>query len=245
MEVETMLDYYYMAIATFYAAAFGIGLLVVTISIASRSIQMARKIRKTYLDQLEEQFHLASMELHDRMSTSALDLERKIINNKSLDQPAKLEMVDALSNLRRDISVANESIYPRSLMLDNFEGTLEDFTSQLLQVNAEIEMSSDLIEDLDNIEKVHLFRVIQEVLLNAYKYEQASNISIYVNDDRKKSIIVNLLYKSTLNIAQNYGQRIKKGSHVIHSRLKRINGSINYKSLPNSYKAIKITVALQ
>ena len=244
MEVETMLDYYYMAIATFYAAAFGIGLLVVTISIASRSIQMARKIRKTYLDQLEEQFHLASMELHDRMSTSALDLERKIINNNSLDQPSKLEMVDALSNLRRDISIANESIYPRSLMSDSFEGTLEDFTSQLLQVNSEIEMSSDFIEDLDNMEKVHLFRVIQEVLLNAYKYEQASNISIYVNDG-KKSIIVNLLYKSIPNLAHHGGQHIKKGSHVIQSRLKRINGSINFKSLPNSYKAIKITVAVQ
>lgn len=239
-----MLDYYYMAIATFYAAAFGIGLLVVTISIASRSIQMARKIRKTYLDQLEEQFHLASMELHDRMSTSALDLERKIINNNSLDQPSKLEMVDALSNLRRDISIANESIYPRSLMSDSFEGTLEDFTSQLLQVNSEIEMSSDFIEDLDNMEKVHLFRVIQEVLLNAYKYEQASNISIYVNDG-KKSIIVNLLYKSIPNLAHHGGQHIKKGSHVIQSRLKRINGSINFKSLPNSYKAIKITVAVQ
>lgn len=164
-----------------------------------------------------------SMELHDLVTPFYRSMLQQIemagINEAHIEGQIKAKVTEFTSALR-DMSHHLQTGYHEQLTLaELLNGLCNDFSkTTALKIN----FSSNVMEIFSSEITIHLYRVVQELLANAFKYAKNSNISISLIKDYKTLF---LLYSDTGPGFDAMSQkRDGIGIRTIIERIKLING---------------------
>jgi len=225
--------------------AMPIFMLLVYLLVAIRSMMMYKEFEYQFIisgvahqNQIQHQRLEISRELHDSMGahltfmSSILDglkdSSSKLENFDSKIQRLSGFCEDSISELKNTLWVLNT----KEINLNDLKAKILNFIKNASEVKEELvfslnfEVSENL--NLNSKQAVNIFRTIQEIVNNAIKYAQASEIKINVEQNAK-----NLKINITDN-GQGFDYESEKnksfGLMNIHSRIMEIRGNINLKT---------------
>lgn len=195
--------------------------LVVAMGYTQRQFAIMRRMRRWYLDRIEKDREEISMELHDRVAAGSLQLEQAIVRHLEQSSDAQRELSDLLSELKMDIARSNERLFPYSLKKSTLEGAIGDLAVLLGMDYCHVTNESKVSHKVEGIELLHLYRVIQEIMVNAHKYAKPSFMDVTIWDPEAGALEVNITYAPTGEAAKRAG-KFSRGRVIIQERLKRI-----------------------
>ena len=191
-----------------------------------RQYQIMRNLRGKYLDDLENERHRISMELHDIYGPYSMQLHLNLRAVKQLDEDRADKMGFLLDNLSNDLMLKNQELYPLHIHDESFDVTLRYLAETLSSKTCTIALIYELDEDILPRIRIHLYRILQELILNAIKHVNPSFIQIEVIKDQN-NIEFTLYYPNP----ERKILRIKKsrfGQTIINERLRRIDAKRSY-----------------
>lgn len=175
-----------------------------------------------------------SKKVHDELANDVYQIMSKLQNNANI-QDDVLEDLDSVYSKTRDISKENSTID----LNDDYQSLLKDlFSSYSTNSVNVITRGMNTIDwhNFDDVKKMMLYRVLQELLVNMKKHSQCTNVVISFQKINNKTHV---------NYADNGKVCVlKKGSGMrnMENRIKSINGTISFESEPNKGFKAKITV---
>ncbi|WP_228853297.1 tetratricopeptide repeat-containing sensor histidine kinase [Aegicerativicinus sediminis] len=209
------------------------GLLLVVASIPLFLFLNVRYKRKTLLKVYETEGKI-SKKVHDEVANDVYRMMAKM-QSEEVSKEHTLDDLELIYRKTRDIS---KSIDPISES-DDFSHTLKDlmasYQSEKVSVVVQGLNSIDL-ESLDNMRKVALYRVLQELLTNTKKHAEASLVVLkFAKENRKLKVSY---------LDNGLGCDLKKGNglHNTENRIKDINGTITFETTPE--KGFRSTIIL-
>ncbi|MEJ7677766.1 MAG: ATP-binding protein [Segetibacter sp.] len=154
-----------------------------------------KQILQSKLEMQEQTFNFISQEIHDnvgqvlslaKVQLNIIDQQQEI--DRSILKDVKENISKAMTELR---DMAKSLSSERIQSFDLSQGIKDEVNrinkSGLIKASINIEGSCHFIK---NQHKIIVFRLIQESLQNILKHAQASEISIFIKDNNKKSDIV-------------------------------------------------------
>lgn len=185
-----------------------------------------------------------SQELHDSIGGSLagikLQLSNTSQNNENYQRIAK--QIDETYNQVRDLS---HTLIPKKFNENIFTTLIEHYIQNLRKDNqTKITFSPHPKEEINVINevlKVELLKIIQELITNTFKHAKASQITIHLN---KFDDSIKLLYED-----DGVGFDIQKhkkgiGLNNVKSRLEALAGTMNIDSFPNRGTVIDIDIPI-
>ncbi len=163
--------------------------MIITTADVTEAKEMERKVLNAMLEGQEKERIRLSKEIHDGigplMSTIKLNIESV---KKDLDQTAKktIKKIDAVEdlvhNVANDIRGISHALMPSALQDHGLISALENLVFKINEsesINIKL-FHSGIDSRLKNKLELGLYRISQELLNNALKYSQASNITIQI-----------------------------------------------------------------
>jgi signal transduction histidine kinase len=179
-----------------------------------------------------------SKELHDGVLGRLFGLRLSLdgLNNFD-DEKAKKERLDYLSELQlieQDLrEISHELNRETSILINNFVAIINSLIEQQAKVNnAKIKVVIDENinwDEVSNMIKINLYRILQEALQNINKHADATNVIVNFKKDKKGNLLFNIEDNGkgfNTNIKKNKGI----GTKNIVARVQQCNGSIDIKS---------------
>ena len=177
-----------------------------------------------------------SEELHDGVLGRLLGTRMMLIGlNKRTDTDSITERAKAISILQ-DVesevrSISHELSHAAYQKINNFILSIKDLL-KTIETSSKINMEFDCADDLDYDAlngdiKINLYRIIQEIIQNAVKHSECSNVSLSFNEDSE-------FLRVTIS-DDGKGFVVKKGKkgigmRNITSRMQKVNGTWNIDS---------------
>lgn len=154
-------------------------------------------IREIVITQEKERKRI-SMEVHDNViqNMKAVSFMAKEIALKTDDEKAKaksIEIIELEKNNQKNLRSIIQNVYPIDAENTSLKTLLADlcekFSAQT-QIECKFyfspEISNEEAERFSNEEKYHITRIVQEALLNAQKYSQATEVEVSVQKLQKE-----------------------------------------------------------
>nr|WP_245234805.1 tetratricopeptide repeat-containing sensor histidine kinase [Tamlana crocina] len=188
-------------------------------------------------DKIKTVYHTESRiskKVHDELANDVYQIMSKLQNNTNI-QDDILDDLDLVYSKTRDISKENSSID----LNDDYQTQLKELFASYSTHSVNVitrGMNTINWHSFDNIKKITLYRVLQELLVNMKKHSQCNNAIISFKKINNKTHI---------NYADNGKVCVfKKGSGMrnMENRIKSINGTISFESEPNKGFKAKISV---
>ncbi|MDY8134856.1 ATP-binding protein [Aquimarina sp. 2201CG5-10] len=196
-------------------------------------------LRKKYITEKEKEIYKTeqriSKKIHDEVANDLSVLANYVDETPNLltvDTKAFLE--NKLQNIylrARDISVETASI--------NLSGFSEELKNLILQYNTnQVKVITNISEFdwqmISDYKRIAIYRVIQELFINAKKHSSCTKITLIIKDQDKKRIIT---YRDN-GIGVNIETIKKNGLVNAESRIENINGKFNFDTSPgNGFRA--------
>ncbi len=160
-----------------------------------------KEVRKQLAGRSEEERKRIARDLHDDTLARITDLRRyieSVINSENLAPVVKKHLessIQTLGNVTQEIRRIINALRPS--MLDNVLGlipAIENLLDELskrsfnkIQTNLETKISKIKLSESDEI---HLYRIIQEALNNAYKHSGASKVEILIEQQPGQLLVL-------------------------------------------------------
>lgn len=185
---------------------------------------LLKKMRRMYLDLGEEEREKLSFELHDQVALSTVKLEA-LVSQVDLDFEQKSSLRDAIAELKFNISRINDGIYPAAIEDIKYENLIRELLNFFATTEITLHYQSIRIDALSKILKVHLYRIIQEILINAVRHSQAKFIELIFNDLEGSGVEIEILYNGEIH--ESASRKGSRGKRILKERLYRLGGSIS------------------
>lgn len=188
-------------------------------------------------DKIKTVYHTESRiskKVHDELANDVYQIMTKLQNSPNVKDEV-LDHLDSVYAKTRDISKENSPID----LNDDYPTLLKELCASYStsSVNV-ITRGLNTIDwnTFDDIKKMMLYRVLQELLVNMKKHSQCTNAIISFQKNNNKTHII---YADNGKVGI-----IKKGSGMwnMENRIKSINGTISFESKTNKGFKAKITV---
>jgi signal transduction histidine kinase len=211
--------------------------------------ERAKRLR-SMIDGQELERQRLSRELHDSLGQQLIALKLKLENIELTDsvlaERILTDIKKSFNNTIEDIKRISNNLMPSVFDEFGMITSLRNLCDELSDIGkTNIRFSADHIPgNLSELQKIYIFRIIQEGLNNILKHAQASEAS--VNLSRKDSlitIIINdngkgFLYDSTIN-------EFTHGLLNMTARVSLLQGNINFDSQINSGTCITISLPVK
>jgi len=193
-------------------------------------VQMNAASRIIELEEMEK--HRLGFELHDHVGYLVSSISQFIQEYKFSDQVEKEELLEKISNLRSSIRRFSHRLNPINVenekFLDLVSDLIRDFSTFTgIQVKYFIPAS---FPELSQKTLLHLIRIIQELLTNASKHANGSNVKLNISATDNTLVMI---YKddgpgfdSTLNVNKGFGFQ------SINERMRLMGGKNKIVSAP-------------
>jgi len=166
-----------------------------------------------------------------------------------LNQENKNIQNDSLDKLQNDLSVVFQEIrnishnlsqnYTQNKMLKSLLQDLKLSYKKRSNINFEINIfPENATDNLEEIKKQHLYRVFQELLQNAFKYSNATEIELSIN---KNEDDLNIIFEDN-GVGFNMENFKGIGLKNIEERLKIIDAELKIDSHPGRGSAFIIDI---
>lgn len=200
-------------------------------------------IEATLITEQKEREKIAR-NLHDDIGTSLnivrLQIEktkRQNANNTELSNALE-KSLGAIGETIHSIRNISKSLLPVTLEKVGWTQALKEFCSSINDTGvcnvSFIDNGKPFLKDFSL--QAHAYRIIQEVFNNLLKHAKPSAITLLLDYKENQHLIVFSYNGTGINDAEItilYQQNKGVGLKSIESRLKILNGTINYKTLPN------------
>ncbi|WP_282122122.1 tetratricopeptide repeat-containing sensor histidine kinase [Algibacter mikhailovii] len=211
----------YMAISVFGA------LLTVLLLFLLKSRHKKEKIRQVYLTETR-----ISKKVHDEVANDVYQLMTKLQGSHPKDDETIIDELEGIYNKTRDISKENNTldltehfdVLIKDLLMGYSNEQVNVITKNLNKINWEV---------MPDLNKMTLYRVLQELMTNMKKHSKANIVVIGFEQIKHKTQIE---YKDN---GVGCALSIKGGLQNTENRMASINGSINFESSINKgFKAV-------
>lgn len=198
-----------------------IGGIITSILISTILILRSRHKKKILIKQFETEQYI-SKKLHDEVANDVFHTMTKVRGNQT-DQPQLLNTLDEIYHKVRDISKSNADLD----VTKDFGRLLNDLISSYKteQVNIFTKGASKIVwNEVSEVKRKMLYRVLQELMVNMRKHSQASLVTLNFEKDTGK---LKVRY-----VDNGVGSDLEKGSGLTNteSRMEMIGGAITFES---------------
>ncbi|HRZ77775.1 MAG TPA: hypothetical protein P5248_10445, partial [Bacteroidales bacterium] len=132
-------------------------------------------------------------------------------------------LIDKLSN---ELRLKNQELYPMRILDEPFDHSLSYLVEILSNRKCEVAMNYEIRSVVPERIRIHLYRVIQELLLNAIKHVAPPYIQIEATEG--PGWIELSLYYPNPGEKELKIKRSRRGQSIIGERLRYINGTRSY-----------------
>ncbi|GAA4301567.1 tetratricopeptide repeat-containing sensor histidine kinase [Aestuariibaculum suncheonense] len=214
----------------FYLA---LGLLVVFISgfllMVLRIKHRKDKVKQVYLTEAR-----ISKKVHDEVANDVYQIMSKLQSTPQVNDDI-LDNLEAIYSKTRDISKENSAIDLKENFLNILKDLLQGYSNSSVNIITK-GISQVEWEQVDDIKKMTLYRVLQELMVNMKKHSQASNVVLSFKYENNK---IQIAYTDN-----GLGCNLLKGTGMqnMENRIHSINGTIIFESEAGRGFKSKITV---
>ena len=218
-------------------------------------------ITKTIVQVQEKERERISRDLHDtvlqdiRAEQLFLNKLKQIIASKEKDEELKnvLEKIDFLGKSSlKNTSMIVKNLVPPEVEMEDFMLSLNDLVFNF-QKTREIQCSfytnsNVLLKKLDIEKKTHIYRIVQEAMINAAKHANPTEIKVVVREDLEKSLINFFITDDGCGFNNQTVKEIdiekstKLGLKGMESRASLLNGTLQIQSDEETGTHIKLVV---
>lgn len=190
-----------------------------------RQQRIVRAMRGKYLDDLENERQQISMEMHDIYGPYSMLLRNKVRNLPEIGKAQVDEIDDVIDRMSNELMLKNQELFPIHLLNEDFKTSLEHLATMLSDEDCAIDVTYEIDRDVPRQKKVHLYRVVQELIFNAIKHASPSFIQLTATGDARQM-------EFELYYPNQHGRMLKinrkrQGQSIIKERLQRIEAKRN------------------
>ena len=175
-----------------------------------------------------------SKKVHDEVANDVFQLMTKLEHEAQID-PEVINELNSLYARTRDISKEHGTLNSDYPFIDYLGELIESFQDS--QTNIIVKGLADISWNLlPEIQRITIYKVLQELLINMKKHSQASIVVLVFQKDKRK---LNISYSDN-----GIGSALKKGNGIqnTENRIKSINGTIIFETEPNKGFKTKISI---
>jgi signal transduction histidine kinase len=192
---------------------------------------LIKKMRRMYLDLGEDEREKLSFEIHHESAAATVRLE-SYIKQADMAEESKNELFRIVSEMKYNIALINDRIFPGNIEGIPFEASLMDISSLCGNCEFKLHYHSELLDHLSRIVKTHIYRIIQEICMNAVRHSFPEFIEISIEDTGMSVIEIEIVYNS------NHAEAIRtmpnsRGKKILKERLLRMGGEHRVKKNGN------------
>jgi signal transduction histidine kinase len=189
-----------------------------------RSLRIQKKLKGKFLDEIENEKIRISRELHDAVSPFTLPLKEFIRNHGHFGEENEKAWLDQILKFETYLSNINETIFPAELMEGDLFEALQKLKNRLFTDENKIGFHSTAKGVISKFNSIHIFRIIQESLINVIKHSNSKFINLVVSQ-KEKDLICFLSYEvSNYNEEINNKNSLRRGHKIIVQRLELLSG---------------------
>lgn len=201
-----------------------LGFLIVSYFSYQRNLQAIKRMRSSYLDQVEEERKNLSNELHDSINLLTLPLKIFISQRGKFDDENAPEWNGRIQDFEHYLANFQNSIYPYDLLMGNLFEALENLESYLiLPEDSKITVTTSNPCPINKKNSIHIFRIIQESIVNAFKHSKPKNL--VVNCFSQEMDLHCIIKYDAEAIPAITKRKNSRGTHIIRERMQRVNGT--------------------
>jgi len=195
---------------------------------AEKEIQIAQA---SIMGEAQERERLAK-ELHDGVSndiasSKLLVSTYRMINNDSNDILSKLE--SELDQLHKNTRAMAHNLLPQKLLADGLQSALHTLiSSNTSKIDISLDLEDYKVGKSQSLE-LYIYRIVQEMMMNAIKHSQASKILCKMEDDGKNLTII----VQDNGIGMSYENQ-SDGLLFLRSRISDLGGKLMIESSENN-----------
>jgi signal transduction histidine kinase len=195
-------------------------------SIYERKKRKENIIRNDFFKELEEERRAIASEIHDTLGGFLVPLKQMIHDGASFESKDVRELwIDLIEKYQNEMTFTNSKIYPvvlqESDLYESLESLSSTFTSSTCFVGITIEERIPLTE----ICSIHIFRIIQESIVNAVKHSVPTYIQVMVTSDNHEALNIVLMYPSNeIKGTQRISKTGHRGQRILTERLSFVGG---------------------
>lgn len=216
------------------------------VGVAVENARLYRHARR--LAVLEERERIG-MDLHDGIIQSiyavglTLDYTRLLMRESAEKAGVRLEQaIDGLNAIIRDIRSYILDLQPSRISTDNLVEALtrlvREFKANTL-VEAELQVDSAALLDLDRAERTALFLITQEALANTAKHAQASRVLVSLRLGGQ-GILLQIIDNGRGFAADSSAGQLGHGLSNMRDRARNVGGNLNLVSSPGEGTTITV-----
>ncbi|UMB54451.1 hypothetical protein MKD41_02990 [Lutibacter sp. A64] len=176
--------------------------------------------------------------IHDEVANNVVN----IMNKVQYTSASKEVLLDDLENvymLTRNISHQNNIIETGDKFVNSLKSMLSSFNNNRTTVIIK-KINEAALELVSNDKQIEIYRVLQELMVNMQKHSEATLVAIsFKNDDKNYAINYSDNGKGVDKVDLN----LKNGLKNVETRIKSINGIINFETSLN--KGFKVFISFK
>lgn len=201
-----------------------------------RNKNLKEKQKATYLTETR-----IAKKIHDELANDVfqtISFVEANIEDEPQNKIALINLLDTIYQQSRNISKENESIETGEYFYDSLIAMIDNYKTN--QGNNVIIKKDDSIDwqKIDDIKKITIFRVVQELLVNMKKHSAAS-IVVMSFSNAKNNIQIDY---SDNGKGLELEKVIKGGLVNVENRIRNINGKIIFDSASNGGLKVKLNI---
>lgn len=211
-------------------------LLLVIVRVKWQKLTSETQKIELLLNGQEQERSRLSHELHDSVGNSLAALKTNVIFTE--DSPNKATLLKILDELYNSIRNISHHLYPNHLVKDGLERTLIDYINLINGKKNIVFNTYGSTKKLSENQTLNIFRIVQELLTNAQKHSEATQIEVDIfYNETGISIRVQDNGKGIKPNKQNNGIGLKN----VENRVNLYKGHIEYISEENTGTTVIIS----
>jgi len=187
-----------------------------------RRVRMLFAMRSNFYENLEQEKLKISRELHDSLGAFLVPLKGIVSQNGIVDASKQEFWQNHITQFENYISGINENIYPSELLENNLGEALNSLASTFAYANCKLIVARFPNLYLKANTGIHIYRIIQETLVNVIKHANPDFITISHNIEGE-NVQINVSYQpSSFDSSKSESKRGRGKTNITH-RLNILN----------------------
>ena len=186
----------------------------------------AKENRSDFFLELEEERRAIASEIHDSLGVFLVPLKQMIQEGGSFqDKKAKQIWLKVIDQYESNMTFTNSKIYPAELQEKNLYDSLESLSITFSSSSCSVAVTIENRIEVTEIACIHVFRIVQETIVNAVKHCTPTYIQVVVSSDAPESLTIMIMYPSNeIKESKRNTKSGGRGQRILSERLAFVGG---------------------